>query len=754
MLTRSIVIQRRVEDHLGVESYQNKLNLTKPDTYRFDLKRKEAYTAYSNPRGFIYQNKDKQSRLMRIDELHKFSDGTLNDVRTALDDRLKAVAATDDSLEIPKHTTVETPMNMSLANKARFESKKEAIHPILTGIGDEIYVTPPKMRVAAEYCTGALLHNITALGGGPEWLFDLDALLKSMNYAPVSVGTNSNDFAGKGASFDAEDAKIFDDAYNDRDEGAKANYNNLETIILVSPIPSTRIHKDHPKEHIIRKVNSAVQTRKMAKQNEAGLISFINTDQRGIIVRNKARLVAQGHRQEEGIDYDEIFAPIARIEAIRLVDLEFLDRVYKVEKALYGLHQAPRAWSLSTEFEQLMLKRFQMSSMRELTFFLGLQVEQRKDGIFLSQNKYVSDILKKFGFSSVKPDIMFALCACSRFQVQPKVSHMHAVKRIFRYLKGQPTLGLWYPKDSPLELIAYYDNDYAGASLDRKSTTRGWEVKLYTDLVVDTQVMKGTYDAKFLTTIGLSFYCWIQLYTASIKVTAARQEGIGYSRAKETGKELSNLLMASSLPKTTLPTQLTSAKVKKVNDEVQIRALVDGKRVNIKESSIRRILRLDDAEGTSCLTNTKIFEGLARMGFVQLIINHQLGDMTHHQDIFDTSSLTKKVFANMKKDKSENTKFAKQPIVENLPKVGETNALSKPVTSNSVSTPHESKGVNKDKVIAPGMFRINPFKNSREENHVPNTVSASARTKPITVSQPPVITKKDVNSDLNGLAFT
>nr|GEY60305.1 hypothetical protein [Tanacetum cinerariifolium] len=92
MFTRSIVIQRRVEDlQLGVESYQKKLNLTKPDTYRSDLKRKEAYTAYSNPRGFIYQNKDKQNRLMRIDELHKFSDDTLNDVRTALDDRLKGI---------------------------------------------------------------------------------------------------------------------------------------------------------------------------------------------------------------------------------------------------------------------------------------------------------------------------------------------------------------------------------------------------------------------------------------------------------------------------------------------------------------------------------------------------------------------------------------------------------------------------------------------------------------------------------------
>nr|GEY08341.1 hypothetical protein [Tanacetum cinerariifolium] len=92
MFLRSIVIQRHVEDlQLGVESYQKKLNLKRPYTYRSDLKYKEAYSVYSNPRGFIYQNKDKQNRLMQIDELHKFSDRTLIDVRTALDDRLKGI---------------------------------------------------------------------------------------------------------------------------------------------------------------------------------------------------------------------------------------------------------------------------------------------------------------------------------------------------------------------------------------------------------------------------------------------------------------------------------------------------------------------------------------------------------------------------------------------------------------------------------------------------------------------------------------
>nr|GFB69357.1 uncharacterized mitochondrial protein AtMg00810-like [Tanacetum cinerariifolium] len=154
-----------------------------------------------------------------------------------------------------------------------------------------------------------------------------------------------------------------------------------------------------------------------------------------------------------------------------------------------------------------------MSSMGELTFFLGLQVMQKDDGIFISQDKYVADILKKFNFSSVKtastlietnkallkdeeamdedvhlyrsmigslmyliasrPDIMFVVCACARFQVTPKVSHLHAMKRIFRYLKGQHVLGLWYLRDSPFNLKAFSDSDYAGASLDSKSTIGG-----------------------------------------------------------------------------------------------------------------------------------------------------------------------------------------------------------------------------------------------------------------------------------------
>ncbi|GJV57161.1 putative ribonuclease H-like domain-containing protein [Tanacetum coccineum] len=243
----------------------------------------------------------------------------------------------------------------------------------------------------------------------------------------------------------------------------------------------------------------------------------------------------------------------------RFVDPAHPNKVYKVIKALYGLHQEPRAWyktlssfllengfrrgtidktlfikknksdimlvqvyvddiifssttqSMCTEFEDCMHKRFQMSSMGELTFFLGLQVKQQPEGIFISQDKYVADILKKFDFCSIKtattpiesnkplvkdedgvdvyvhiyrymigslmyltasrPYIMFAVCACARFQVTPKDLQLNAVKRIFRYLKHLPKLRLWYPRDSPFELEAFSDSDYGGASLDRKSTT-------------------------------------------------------------------------------------------------------------------------------------------------------------------------------------------------------------------------------------------------------------------------------------------
>ncbi|GJT07683.1 retrovirus-related pol polyprotein from transposon TNT 1-94 [Tanacetum coccineum] len=281
----------------------------------------------------------------------------------------------------------------------------------------------------------------------------------------------------------------------------------------------------------------------------------------GIVSRNKARLVAQGYNQQEGIDYDETYAPVARLESIRIllayacaldfklfqmdvksaflngfineevyvaqppgfIDFEKPDHVYKLKKALYGLKQAPKAWydrlkaflikheykmgmvdntlftkkkssnliivqiyvddiifgstcqDMCDEFAKIMHDEFEMSMMGELNFFLGLQIKQMEDGIFFNQSKYIKEMLKKFGLEDSKPmktpmssdtkltkdeecesvdstkyrgmigsllyltasrpDIMFSVCLCARFQEAPKTSHLEAVKRIFVQLK-------------------------------------------------------------------------------------------------------------------------------------------------------------------------------------------------------------------------------------------------------------------------------------------------------------------------------
>lgn len=320
-------------------------------------------------------------------------------------------------------------------------------------------------------------------------------------------------------------------------------------------------------------------------------------DEHGVIVRNKARLVAQGYNQEEGIDYEETFAPVARLESIRMLlafashkefilyqmdvksaflngyiveevyveqppgfqDHKYPDYVFKLKKALYGLKQAPRAWydrlskfllqngfsigkvdttlftktkgvdliivqiyvddiifgstnvSLCEEFSKCMHSEFEMSMMGELNYFLGLQIKQTKEGIFINQAKYVKDLLKKFDFEGMKPlstpmsssikidkdengkavditkyrgmigsllyltasrpDIMYSVCLCARYQSNPKESHLNAVKRIFRYLSRTKNLGLWYPKGTHIDLFSYTDADWAGCTIDRKSTS-------------------------------------------------------------------------------------------------------------------------------------------------------------------------------------------------------------------------------------------------------------------------------------------
>nr|GEV86190.1 hypothetical protein [Tanacetum cinerariifolium] len=399
-------------------------------------------------------------------------------------------------------------------------------------------------------------------GGGPEWLFDTDALSELINYASVPAGTTSNDFAAKGASFNA-------------DEGAEADYNNLETVISVSPIPFTRVHKDHPKEQIISEVHSAIQTRKMAKQNEAGWNQrrkrsigtkwvFRNKrDQRGIVVRNKARLVAQGHRQEEGIDYDEVFAPVAQIEAIRL----FLAYASFMDFTVYQMDM-------------------------KSAFLYGT----------IKEDVYVSQPL---GF--VDPEFLDRV-----YKVEKLIKLLEPVKRIFRYLKGQPTLGLWYPKDSPLVLIAYSDSDYAGASLDRKSTTEG--------------------------------YLWNFVYKCSALYILDTQNGVQEWPSDENSS-------------------------KTINSVKQIHAIVDGKAVVISESSVRSDLLFDDEDGITCLTNDEIFENLALMGYEPLstkLTFQKLKDLLEtFNDNYATPYHTKKVFSNMAR-KSVNFSGKVTPLFDSM----------------------------------------------------------------------------------------
>ncbi|GJZ95331.1 ribonuclease H-like domain-containing protein [Tanacetum coccineum] len=347
--------------------------------------------------------------------------------------------------------------------------------------------------------------------------------LSTANTHSQSTGntpTDSDDDVPKDGVFSTNS---FDDEHNDTEEDGPPDYNNMDHTIDVSSTPTHRIHKIHPQSQIIGKSTAGVQTRRKLKEKEPKKVSqaladeswveamqeellqfklqdvwvlcdlpdgkrvigtkwvFRNKrDERGTIIKNKARLVAQGYRQEEGVDYDEVFAPVARIEAIRLflafasfmgftvyqmdVKSAFLygniteevyvkqppgfedpthpNKVYRVVKALYGLHQAPRAWyeRLSTFFEN----GYRSGLLPGLSYKISRKNEKGEE---VDVHLYRSMIGYLMYLTALRPDIMFAVCLCARFQVTPKVSHLHAVKRIF--------------------------SDYAGDNHDRRSTSGG-----------------------------------------------------------------------------------------------------------------------------------------------------------------------------------------------------------------------------------------------------------------------------------------
>ncbi|GJV88689.1 hypothetical protein Tco_1532627 [Tanacetum coccineum] len=292
------------------------------------------------------------------------------------------------------------------------------------------------------------------------------------------------------------------------------------------------------------------------------------------------------------------------------------------------------------------------------------------------------------------------LCACARYQVNPKVSHLYAVvKRIFRYLKGQPKLGLWYPKDSPFDLVAYTDSDYAGASLDRKSTTGGcqflrsrlisWQCKKQT--VVENSTTEAEY-------VAASSCCgqvlWIQNQLLDygynyIVIIIGNLLWIVFSGflitfAERNAKYMVRLMMEKLVIRENRQRVLVRKRIAKtVNREVQLLVLVDGKKIIITESTVRRDLQLEDAEGSKtttwsefsstmasaiiCLaTNQKfnfskyIFESMVKNldnvgkflmypSFIQVFLDKQLEGMPTHNRIYIAPSHIKKIFGNMRR---------------------------------------------------------------------------------------------------------
>ncbi|GKB01518.1 putative ribonuclease H-like domain-containing protein [Tanacetum coccineum] len=610
-----------------------------------------------------------------------------------------------------------------------------------------------------------LENKSNVVGSGPEWLFDIDSLTKSMNYELVTVGNQTNGDAGIETNVNAGQAgqeKIFDHEYillplmysnspissstqssDDKDTnevpGKGDDDVNKESGIYDQERTDSSTQDVNTVGPSINTANANISTGSlninttspipndpsMPSLEETGIFDGTYNDED---VGTEADLnnleTTMNMDVKSAFLYGTIKEEVYVCQPRGFEDPQFLDKVYKVEKALYGLHQALRAWyetlstyllekgfrrgtidkalfikkdkgdillvqvyvddiifgsskkSLCVEFEQMMHKRFQMSSIGELTFFLGLQVKQKDDGIFISQDKYVADILKKFDFVTVKtvstlietnkallkdeeaedvdvhlyrsmigslmyltasrPDIMFAVCACARFQVTPKVSHLHAVKRIFRYLKGQPKLGLWYPRDSPFDLEAFSHSDYAGASLDRKSIIGGvvdpklnacygfnfMNTKIYIDNESTICIVKNPVFHSKTKHIEIRHHFIRDFYEKKliqvIKIYTDQNVADLLTKAFDVGRFQYLIATANDeiqvstvgLPYywyalTTNPTIYVSlieklwqtATVKTVdNGEQEITATVDGKEFTVTEAYVRRHLQLADVE--------------------------------------------------------------------------------------------------------------------------------------------------------------
>nr|GEU39260.1 putative ribonuclease H-like domain-containing protein [Tanacetum cinerariifolium] len=465
---------------------------------------------------------------------------------------------------------------------------------------------------------------------------------------PISVvgpsSSNSSSTHGNSSLRDASQSpdvlEIENIVYSDNENvGAEADFNNLESSITEK---------------------RAIGTKWVYKNKK---------DKRGIVVRNKARLVAQGHTQEEGIDYEKVFAPVARIEAIRLFlayasfigfmvyqmdvksaflykiieeevymcqppgfeDPDHPDKVYKVVKALYGLHQSPRAW-YETLANYLLQNGFHRGQIDQTLFIkkqkgdiLLVQIYV-DDIIFVATNKDLSEILKKFGLTKGKSastpiDIEKPLLKDpdgDDVDVHIYISMIGSL--MYLTLSRPDIMFVVYACDLPFDLVAYSDGDYAGASQDRKSTTGGcqflrsrlisWQCKKQT--VVATSSTKAEFVA------GASCYAqvlWIQNQMLDYGKSDA-SEGFDQIIDFINGSYIAYALTVNPLIYLSCIKQFwKTVAVKSSNDVTRLQALVDKKKVIVTEAAIRDALHLDDAEGVDCLPNEKIFNELARMGY-------------------------------------------------------------------------------------------------------------------------------------------
>ncbi|GJT88125.1 putative ribonuclease H-like domain-containing protein [Tanacetum coccineum] len=516
--------------------------------------------------------------------------------------------------------------------------------------------------------------------------FKLNTVDPSVNTASSYDQDSPKDMFIMGASHTLEATHV--EFFSDEDE-PEVDLGNITNSYTVPTTPNTRIHKDHPIENVIGDIEptsiaKALSDLSWVEAMQEELLQFKlqqvfrnKKDERGIVIRNKARLVAQGHRQEKCIDYEEVFALVARIEAIRLFlayasFMSFLVYQMDVKSAFlygtieeevvrhYGVASSTKSMvyvddimlgstnkELCTAFEKLMKDKFQMSSMGELTFFLGL--------FMIGSLMYLT---------TSRSDIMFAVCACARFQVTPKTSHLLAVKRIFRYLKGKPTLGLWYSRDSPFELVAYTDSDYVGATQDRKSTTRGcqflgnrlisWQCKKQT--VVATSTTEAEY-------VAAASCCgqvlWIQNQLLDYgHVKRGRDTKIPQSSGplvkvgdEAVHKELGDKMERAATTASSLEAEQDSefcdkhdmvAYFEKSKGSEGFHEIIDflsashihyaltattidrKVKITVSEVSLRRHLKLEDSEIIPSLPTAEIFEQLALMGVITPLFDTML----------------------------------------------------------------------------------------------------------------------------------